>query len=87
MPTPWKRIPVTQDPELSEALHRVAPYYPGTASARLVHDLAVKGAEAVMQERAGSDEAIEELVAFSIERSDMIDWQVLEQVDDLAWEQ
>lgn len=85
MPTPWKRIPVTQDPELSDALARVASYYPEVAPARLVHDLAVKGAEAVVQERRASDDAIEELVAFSTERGDLIDWNVLEQIDELAW--
>lgn len=85
MPTPWKRIPVTQDPALSEALYRVASYYPGVASARIVHDLAVKGAEAVVQERRTSADAIEQLVAFSTERRDLIDWDVLEQIDELAW--
>lgn len=85
MPTPWKRIPVTQDPELIEALDRVAPYYPAVAPARVVHDLAVKGAEAVVQERMMSADAIEQLVAFSTERRDLIDWDVLEQIDELAW--
>jgi hypothetical protein len=85
MPTPHKRIPVIKDPELAEALHRVAPYYPKTAPARLVHDLAVKGAEAIIEEQRTADEAIEELVAFSTEQRDLIDWGVLEQVDELAW--
>ncbi len=85
MPTPHKRIPVTQDPELTEALDRVAAYYPETAAARLVHDLAVKGADAIVKERRLAGEAIEQLVAFSTERSDLIDWDVLEQIDELAW--
>ena len=85
MPTSWKRIAVTQDPELSEALHRVAPYYREVAPARVVHDLAVKGAEAVVHERTMSDHAIEQLVGFSKERRDLIDWDVLEQIDELAW--
>ena len=87
MPTPHKRIPVTQDPELTEALHRVAPYYPSTAPARLVHDLAVKGAETIVEERRLADDAIEQLVAFSTEDRDLIDWGVLRQVDELAWEE
>jgi hypothetical protein len=77
MPTPHKRIPVTQDPELTEALHRVAPYYPNTAPARLVHDLALKGAEAIVAEQRLADDAIEQLVAFSTETRDLIDWRVL----------
>ncbi len=85
MPTPWKRIPVTQDPELTEALAEVAPYYPELAPARLVHDLAVKGAKAVVRERAIAGDAIEALVSFSTERRDLIDWDVLEQIDELAW--
>jgi len=85
MPTPHKRIPVTQDPELTEALSRVAAYYPHTPSARIVHDLAVKGAETIVEERRTADDAIEQLVAFSTERRDLIDWNVLEQIDELAW--
>lgn len=85
MPTPHKRIPVTQDPELTEALFRVAPYYPEAAPARLVHDLAVRGAAAIVEERRLADDAIEQLVIFSTERSDLIDWDVLKQVDELAW--
>jgi hypothetical protein len=85
MPTRWKRIPVTQDRELAQALHRVAPYYPGVAPARLVRDLAIKGADAVEQERRRSDDVVEQLVAFSTERRELIDWDVLEQIDELAW--
>ena len=32
-----------------------------------------------------SDDAIEQLVGFSKERRDLIDWDVLEQIDELAW--
>jgi hypothetical protein len=85
MPTPWKRIPVTKDPELTEALERVAPYFADAAPARVVHDLAVKGANAFAQEQAERDDAIERLVAFSTERRDLIDWDALEQIDELAW--
>ncbi len=84
MPTPHKRIPVTQDHELTEALQRVAAYYPGAAQARLVHDLAVRGAEAVLEERRQAEDAIEQLVAFSTQRRDLIDWDVLERIDELA---
>ena len=85
MPTPWKRIPVTQDPELTDALHRVAPYFPAVAPARIVHDLAVKGAEVVVHEQRMSEDAIERLIAFSTEPGDLVDWEVLEQIDELAW--
>jgi hypothetical protein len=85
VPTHWKRIPVTKDPELKEALNRVAPFFPDVAPARLVHDLAVKGAEAVEEERRRSAEAVEEAIAFSTVRRDLIDWEVLERIDELAW--
>ncbi len=62
MPTSWKRIPVTQDPELSEALQ-------------------------VVRERRMSKDAIEQLLAFSTEPGDLVDWDVLEQIEELAWEE
>jgi len=87
MPTAWKRIAVTQDPELSEALRRVAPYFPKTAPARVVHDLAVKGAEALVGEQKRRAEALEELVEISTRRRDLLDWDVLERIDELAWDE
>lgn len=85
MPTKHARIPVTNDPELEEALARVEPYFAGMQRARVVHDLAVKGAEAVAREQQEREEALERLVAFSTERRDLVDWDVLERVDELAW--
>jgi hypothetical protein len=85
MPTRWKRIPVTQDPELSEALARVAARYPDLAPARLVHDLAIKGAEAVTREGAEETEALEQLVALSTRHGSLIDWNVLAEIDELGW--
>lgn len=87
MPTPHKRIPVIEDPALAEALARVAPLFPKTAPARLVHDLAIRGAEQFIHERRVAENAIEQLVAFSTTRRDLIDWDVLERVDSLAWDE
>jgi hypothetical protein len=84
MPTSHKRIPVTEDHALAAALASVAPLYPGLAPARLVHDLAIKGAEAVVEEHQQADEQIEALVALSTERGDLIDWEALARVDE-AW--
>ena len=84
MPTPYKRIPVTEDPPLADALVRVAPLYPDVAPARLVHDLAIKGAEAALDERRQTGDQVEALIAFSTERQGLIDWEALEHVDD-AW--
>lgn len=60
-------------------------FFPGTPTATVVHDLAVKGAETVVRERHNRNEAIERLAALSIERHDLIDWGVLERVDEVAW--
>ena len=85
MPTNHRRIPVTNDPELAEALARVASHFPGAPAARVVHDLAVKGAEAIAREREGSEQALERLVDLSTLRGDALDWDMLERVDELAW--
>ena len=85
LPTKHQRIPVTNDPELAEAIARVERYFPGVRTARVVHDLAVKGAETVARERADHEAAIERLVGFSTGRRDLIDWDVLERIDELAW--
>lgn len=85
MPTPHKRIPVTRDQELTDALARVAPYYADTAQSRIVHDLAVKGAEAILEEKRADGDAIEQLVSVSTERADLIDWNALERIDEVAW--
>jgi hypothetical protein len=86
MPTRWKRIPVAEDPELKEALAEAAPYLPeNVPQARLVHDLAVRGARALVEEHREIGKGIEALVAFTTERRDLVDWDVLERIDELAW--
>ena len=85
MPTRHRRIPVTSDPELTDALHRVAPHFAGAPAAKIVHDLALKGAEALEREQSQRREAIERLVDVASRRSDLIDWDVLERADETAW--
>jgi hypothetical protein len=85
MPTNWKRVNVTNDPELSDALQRVIPYFKDAPAARVVHDLAVKGADVVLREHQERDAAIERLIALSTQRDVAIDWDVLERIDELAW--
>ena len=86
MPTKHRRIPVTKDPELAEALARVAPFFDGAPAARVVHDLAIKGAEALVEEERERKEAIERLVAWSTgEDDDSLDRELLENVEELAW--
>lgn len=85
MPTAHKRIPVTKDEELAEALARVASPYPDVSPARLVHDLAIKGADAAIEQRRKRDESIECLIKLSTGRGDAIDWDVLERARETAW--
>jgi hypothetical protein len=87
VPTSWRRIAVVEDPELSAALGRVAHHFAGVPAARVVHDLAVKGAEVVVDEHEERAAALERLVAFSTDRSTAIEWGVLEDIDELAWEE
>ena len=85
MPTKHRRIAVTQDEELSDALVHVAGFFAGAPAATVVHDLAVKGAEALIAERKAEEAALERLIAFSTARKPLIDWDVLEHVEEHAW--
>ena len=85
MPTRYQRIAVTNDPELAEAVRRVQRYFGDAPAARVVHDLAVKGAQAVESEQRDRTAALERLVSVSTKRGGPIDWDVLERVDELAW--
>lgn len=44
MPTKHRRIAVTEDPELAEALRHASSELPGLSSAALVKELAIRGA-------------------------------------------
>ncbi|MGH3048906.1 MAG: hypothetical protein ACRET2_08250 [Steroidobacteraceae bacterium] len=85
MPTRHPRIAVTKDETLAEALSSVAALFPAKAAATVVHDLAVKGAEAMLDEQRGREDAFGRLAALSTERSETLDWDILEQIDELAW--
>ena len=85
MPTKHQRIPVTNDPELAAALARVARFYAGQPASRVIRDLAIRGAEVVEAENARRAEAIEWLIEVSTKRDDVLDWEVLDRIDELAW--
>jgi hypothetical protein len=85
MPTRRPRITVTNDPELAAALSRVDRFFPDAPAARVVRDLAIKGAEAIEREEDERGAAIERLIAFSTERSGPIDWEFLESGREVAW--
>lgn len=60
MPAAGRRVQVTVDPELAEALAAVDPH-PRSRS-RLIRDLALRGAEVTKAERTRMDEAHEYLL-------------------------
>ena len=85
MPTRYRRIPVTNDPPLAEALARVERHFDGAPAAKIVHDLAIKGAEAVEREQGDRAQAIERLIALFTEPNDALDLDYLKHVRELAW--
>jgi hypothetical protein len=86
MPTRFARIPVTKDLALAEALERVAPLVrPNQPAASLVHDLAIRGAEALLAERQHDTESIERLIERSTSADPGFDVQVAQRIDELAW--
>ena len=85
MPTNWKRVNVTCDSALTAALRSVARHFKGAPAARVVHDLAIRGAQELVREHGEREAAVERLVALSTERESAIDWDVLARIDELAW--
>lgn len=86
MPTRFMRIPVTKDLALAEALDRVAPLVkPDQPTASLVHDLAIRGAEAMLAERQHDAEGIERLIERSTSADPRFDVSVAQRIDEFAW--
>ncbi len=86
MPTKHERIAVTKDPELSAALQRVAGLVgPGTKTATLVRDLAVRGAEALLAERRDWQGSVDRLIARSRAEDPGFDRELLARLDHEAW--
>ena len=86
VPTRFIRIPVTKDQALAEALDRVAPLIePDRPAASLVHDLAIRGAEAMLAERQQDAEGIERLIEHSTSTDPGFDVDIAQRIDELAW--
>ena len=85
MPTQHPRIPVTNDPELANALARAEHYFPDAPAARIVRELALKGVEAIEREHGERAHAMERLVTLFTQPNDVIDFDTLERIDELAW--
>jgi len=75
-----------KDLALAEALDRVAPFVEAEQpAASLVHDLAIRGAEAMLAERQHDAEAIERLIEHSTSFDPGFDVDVAQRIDELAW--
>lgn len=85
MPTRHPRISVTNDPELAAAIARARPLLNGAPDATIVHDLAIRGAEAL----AGDDElrlqALDRLAALVTDPDSDLDREALLGVRQTAW--
>jgi hypothetical protein len=88
VPTAHDRIPVTKDPALAEALGRAgALSSPGTPAATLVHDLAIRGAQALLADRQDDNDAIERLIERTTAADPGFELDVLANIDRLGWGQ
>ncbi len=84
MPTKHARISVIRDPELSEALERAERVLGPGAPASRVHDLAVRGAQAMEEDHAKREELLQRL----LDRMSTPGWMggmTAEEIDRGAW--
>jgi hypothetical protein len=85
MPTQHERIGVVKDEELAEALASVSSLVaPQTPAAKLVHDLAVRGARALREDGERRTEALHQLAEWSTGENPPWDPDVLARIDDLT---
>lgn len=84
MPTKHPRIAVTKDAELEGALARVRSEFVGVPEARVVRDLAIRGAEAIAADEERRLALTEKLIEWSTS-PDGIDREALRSVRETAW--
>lgn len=86
MATRFDRIPVTKDLALSAALDRVTPLIgAGKPTATLVHDLAIRGADAFVEEQDRRSKQLAWVAEVTTSTETPWDLEVLERIDELAW--
>jgi len=79
---------VTKDPALADALDRAAALVtPGTPAATLVHDLAIRGAHALLAAHQQDTGAIERLIRRTTSDDACYDRDMLADIDRLGWGQ
>lgn len=86
MATRFDRIPVTKDPALAAALERVAPLIGvGKPTATLVHDLAIRGADALVEEKRDRAQQLAWVAEVTTAVEPPWDPEIAERIDELAW--
>jgi hypothetical protein len=86
MATRFDRIPVTKDPALAAALDRVAPLVGAKKpTATLVHDLAILGADALVEERQDRTRGLAWVAEVTTSGEPPWDPEIMERIDELAW--
>jgi hypothetical protein len=86
MATRFTRIAVTKDPALADALDRVAPFMDSAKpAATLVHDLAIRGADSLMEEKRDRAAQLAWVAEATTSPNPPWDREVLERIDELAW--
>lgn len=84
--TRFDRIPVTKDLALAEALDRVRPLIgAGKPTATLVHDLAIRGADALLEEKQGRAKQLAWVAEVTTSGEPPWDREIMERIDELAW--
>lgn len=86
MATRFDRIAVTKDPALAAALDRaIALVGADKPAATLVHDLAIKGVDALVEEQQRRAEQLAWVAEVTTSQQTLWDPEVVERIDELAW--
>lgn len=86
MATRFDRIPVTKDLALAAALDRVTPLIgAGKPMATLVHDLAIRGADALIEEKRDRARQLAWVAEVTTSGEPPWDPEILKRIDELAW--
>ena len=84
VPTRHPRIPVIEDPELAAALARAAPLVAARSKPALLRELALRGADQVVDEAARRNALLERLAEWSTD-PDGLDWEAVREAHDRGW--
>ena len=76
---------MTNDPELDEAITRARPLLHGAPDATIVRALAIRGAQALVENEERRRDGLERLARWATDLGSSMDRETLLRVRDLAW--